>query len=135
MNHNFLDDLFNKNINGVVNPVFNQYDHLNGTTDTYRYGTINGVQLAIATGSAVNHDYSLQPGGQSLDIWTAYNVPDYFGVPPGWADKIYYWTATPGLWGHYLFALFALKPGEESDDDSSNAPVILELIGSDTVSI
>jgi hypothetical protein len=135
MNHNFLDDLFNKNINGVVNPVFNQYDHLNGTTDTYRYGTINGVQLAIATGSAVNHDYSLQPGGQYLDIWTAYNVPDYFGVPPGWADKIYYWTATPGLWGHYLFALFALKPGEESDDDSSNAPVILELIGSDTVSI
>ncbi|MFI3156460.1 MAG: DUF4347 domain-containing protein [Methylococcaceae bacterium] len=49
VNHDLLDGIFNKDINGVINTTVTNADGLYGTTDTYRYATINGVRLALAT--------------------------------------------------------------------------------------
>jgi transcriptional antiterminator Rof (Rho-off) len=47
--HDVLDNLFNQDINGVVNTTVANADGLFGTTDTYRYATLNGVHLALPT--------------------------------------------------------------------------------------
>jgi hypothetical protein len=47
--HDVLDGLFNQDINGVTNTTVANLDGQYGTTDTYRYGTINGVRLALPT--------------------------------------------------------------------------------------
>ena len=51
--HNVLDEIFNQDINGVVNAVVANADGLFGTTDTYRYATINGLHLALPTAGGV----------------------------------------------------------------------------------
>jgi hypothetical protein len=47
--HDVLDGIFNKDINGVANTTVQNKDGLYGTTETYRYGSINGVKLALPT--------------------------------------------------------------------------------------
>jgi hypothetical protein len=47
--HDVLDGIFNRDIAGVVNTTVRNWDGLYGSTDTYRYATINGVHLALPT--------------------------------------------------------------------------------------
>ena len=50
-NHNFLDSLLNKDINGVKNTTVSNVDGQYGTTDTYRYATFydtTGAALRVA---------------------------------------------------------------------------------------
>lgn len=47
--HDVLDSIFNKDINGNTNNSVANVDGQFGTTDIYRYGTLNGVQLALPT--------------------------------------------------------------------------------------
>jgi hypothetical protein len=118
--HNVLDGIFNQDINGVTNTTVANADGNFGTTETYRYATINGVQLALPTASGV---YGNNPGtaysfagaandatansnttyDDLLAIWDAKNgaTTDYFlnGTPSAWqADD--YWSATPMGTGH-----------------------------------
>jgi hypothetical protein len=67
--HDVLDGLFNQDINGVSNTTVANADGRFGTTDTYRYGTINGVRVALPT---LNGE-----GGVSSEIaaGTAYQTP------------------------------------------------------------
>jgi hypothetical protein len=45
--HDVLDALFNHDINGNTNTITQNADLYYGTTETYRYATINGVSLAL----------------------------------------------------------------------------------------
>ena len=47
--HDALDGLFNQDIAGVTNTTVANADGQYGTTDTYRYGTLNGVRVALPT--------------------------------------------------------------------------------------
>jgi hypothetical protein len=47
--HDVLDGLFNHDIAGVSNTTDANADSAFGTTDTYRYATLNGVHLALPT--------------------------------------------------------------------------------------
>lgn len=52
--HNTLDAIFNKDVNGVVNTTVQNVDGNYGTTDTYRFGSLfdtsgNEIQLALPT--------------------------------------------------------------------------------------
>ena len=121
--HDFLDGIFNTNINGVINNSVANADGLYGTTDVYRYATINGVHLALPTAGGVtsppfgaNGIDHYQPGtavgsvdGRNavnatyddlLAVWDAYNgtATTRFlgGLPQGWKVYAGYWSATPG---------------------------------------
>ena len=79
--HNVLDGLFNHDINGVTNTTEANADGQYGTTDTYRYATINGVRLALPTSS---------------------NLVSIGVMPAHWWS--YSWSATPSASGHaYVF--------------------------------
>jgi hypothetical protein len=121
--HDWLDEIFQQDVNGRVEGE-NGARVIRGdgdTDNTYRYATINGVKLALPTvgngddfigsgengyrkgtavqGTTVNDTYD-----DYLAIWDAYNgtkTGTYIaGVPPGWYDDIYYWSATPAASGH-----------------------------------
>ena len=47
--HDVLDGLFNHDVAGVSNTTDANADSAFGTTDTYRYATLNGVKLALPT--------------------------------------------------------------------------------------
>jgi hypothetical protein len=108
VNHNLLDAIFNKDINGVTNLG-------SDTTDVYRYATISGIKLALPTANGGNTYPGgigfLQPGTSAalgdtstyddlLAIWDTHNGPgtgtDIAGVPPGWRSDAY-WSATPAV--------------------------------------
>ena len=125
--HDVLDGIFNKDINGVVGGGGN-------TTDTYRYATLNGVQVALPTaGGQSSPPYgsggisNFQPGttvGSSpattgsnavnatyndlLAVWDAYNGTGTGvianGTPSGWQASAY-WSATPSASGHAIVNL------------------------------
>jgi serralysin len=131
VSHNELDNLFNKDAAGVMNTTVKNADNLYGTTDVYRYGTINGVQLALPTiGGTTSLPYgpngiqAAQPGtaiGSStkangsndvnanyndlLAIWDAYNGTGtgttIATAVPGWPSQGYA-AATPTTGGHSL---------------------------------
>ncbi|WP_371079426.1 hypothetical protein, partial [Salmonella enterica] len=110
--HDVLDTIFNKDINGVTNTTVLNADGLYGTTDVYRYGTINGVLLALPTvglsgsniypyGTAVsNNTTSVNPtfGNTLLGIWDSVNgstiQSSITAAPSGWSAATY-WSATP----------------------------------------
>lgn len=123
--HDVLDAIFNKDSNGVINSTFRNIDNAFGTTDTYRFGTINGVNLALPTvggqssppygsdgignyqfGTAVSNGAT--PNGTFNDllaVWDANNgattVKNTSGVPSGWFGLGgSYWSATPSANGH-----------------------------------
>jgi len=113
--HNVIDGLFNKDINGIVNNSVKNFDGNFGTTDTYRYATLNGVKLALPTmggtgttgqqpGTAVG-DATAANGSNAVNakyndllaVWDAYNGTTtgskLSGTPANWqADN--YWSAT-----------------------------------------
>lgn len=81
-----LDALFNHDINGVTNTTVANVDGQYGTTDTYRYATINDVRLALPTSSNLT------------------SICGSVGVPSGWNPDTY-WTATPLTPGHAVVGL------------------------------
>jgi hypothetical protein len=112
VNHDVLDGIFVNDINGVRNSTERNHDGEYGTTDTYRFATLNGFKVAlpragIATfrdgfnnGTAIDN----VPVGETnptyddlLAIWDAFNgnslITGGDGLPQGWrADD--YWSAT-----------------------------------------
>ncbi|TAN51641.1 MAG: hypothetical protein EPN21_06155 [Methylococcaceae bacterium] len=139
--HDVLDGLFTQDINGVSGGS-------GDTNDTYRYATLNGVEVALPTVGETVLSYGYQPGsavGGSpasagstavnpaydglLAIWDAYNGTgtgtDIYGTPSGWYGY-YYWSATPSPSGH---ALVGLVNGYVYDYyDNSSYHVALEVL-------
>lgn len=107
--HDILDTLFNRDINGIPNTATVDYDGNFGTTNEYRYGTINGVRIAVpTTGTGLANEgslwYSLSDNQTSYTdlaaIWDSCNSGKKTnGTPPGWQANVY-WSATPNDYGH-----------------------------------
>jgi hypothetical protein len=125
--HDVLDGIFNKDVNGNMNPAGSTAD----TTDTYRYGTLykadgTAVNVALPTrgdgrtntgymnGTSVgNSTASLGSNATNstyddlLAIWDAYNGTGtnsaLGGVPTGWASDSYYWSATRTSAGNHAY--------------------------------
>ena len=148
--HEVLDSIFKFNSSGQINPTPGT-----GTTDTYRFATLNGVTVALPT---VNGSTSSGPSGINnlqtgtdvgspvasvgsaafngsyddlLAIWDAYNgkasVNYIQGVPPGWQASSY-WSALPSGTGHAFVMLdngFVL-----GDANTRNGYVALEVFPS-----
>lgn len=71
--HDELDAIFNKDSNGNVNTSVANIDGQFGTTDIYRYGTLNGIQVALPTiGGVTSSPY----GANGID---AYQPPTSIG--------------------------------------------------------
>lgn len=94
--HDVLDAIFTEDINGNQN-------HVGGTTDTYRYATLNGVRVALPTvGTGIINDYMADNQSYSdlAEIWDSNNTGfQTSGLPSGWASALY-WSATPSDSGH-----------------------------------
>jgi hypothetical protein len=131
VNHNTLDSIFNQDINGITNTTVANADGFFGTTDTYRYATLNGVKVALPTyggplngsgqaappqginqnqnGTAVaNNTTTDNPTyNDLLAIWDSFNGvgtgTQIDGSPVGWKSS--YWSATPSTTGHVNVAL------------------------------
>ncbi|MDH4478602.1 MAG: DUF4347 domain-containing protein [Rhodoferax sp.] len=113
--HNVLDGLFNQDINGTVNTSVKNFDGAYGTTDIYRYATLNGVKLALPTigvtgatgaqaGTAVGAATAANGSNANntkyndlLAVWDAYNGTttgsNLSGTPASWQANSY-WSAT-----------------------------------------
>jgi hypothetical protein len=115
--HDVLDGLFNHDINGVTNTTVANADNAYGTTDTYRYATLNGVNLALPTANG-GVATGANPNGTAVSLNTTTNNPTYNdllavwdayngggtgtpinGTPAGW-NSFLYWSATPSNSGH-----------------------------------
>jgi hypothetical protein len=142
--HDVLDGIFNQDINGTVGGGGN-------TTDTYRYATLNGVQLALpsanggiaypqgignvqngtaatGTGTTNNSDFE-----ELLAIWDTHNGTgtgtSITGTPSAW-QAASYWSATPSALGH---AVVALNIGYVYDGhDGTDSYVALQVLEPDT---
>jgi hypothetical protein len=147
--HNVLDGIFNQNVNGTVNTTVANSDGTYGTTDTYRYATLNGVKLALPTAGIIGAtgqqagttvgDATPANGSNAtnakyndlLAVWDAYNGTttgtNLSGTPANWQANNY-WTATDvaGL-GH---ATVNLSSGNLNGfDDSKLYFVALQVLG------
>jgi hypothetical protein len=140
--HDFLDGIFNKDVNGNLNPAGSTAD----TTNVYRYGTLytstgSPVQVALPTkGDGATGSYSASGtsvGGSPasagsngvnstyddlLAIWDAYNGTGTgtgsSGVPVGWFGYgTNYWSATqPRAFVHAYVSLYGGTVGDNSGD-------------------
>ena len=149
--HDVLDGIFNQDINGTVGGGGN-------TTETYRYATINGVQLALPTDGLNGANLtanSFKPGtaysfagtandatansnttyDDLLAIWDAKNGAttdaSISGTPSDWQAHLY-WSATPSSSGHaYVHLLYGLVADY---GDHSDGYVALQLVVPDNTS-
>ena len=149
VNHNVLDGLFNNDINGITNSTVANADGLFGTTETYRYGTLNGVKVALPTyGAGVDGSGKATPTGDGkagtavsntttdnptyndvLAIWDAHNGSgtgtNTSGTPAGWQASNYL-SATPSASGH---AYVSLNNGVvNTGTDNFTANVALQVL-------
>ena len=151
--HDVLDGLFNHDINGVTNATVTNIDGVKGTTDTYRYATLNGVKLALPTANGsvaypqgigvtqsgtVYTDAGASSNGTTstyndlLAIWDAYNstgTGTASGAPPAWAFSFQdeYWSATPSpSWGHAGISFTGLV--QDRSDTNTTFYVALQLV-------
>jgi len=147
--HNVLDELFNNDINGTTNTTVANVDGGFGTTDTYRYATLNGVDLALPTFgnslSGIDAEAGVPQSGTAIQNNTTTDNPTYEGLlavwdsgngtstgtildgtPSGWVASTY-WSATPGsAEGH---AYVALNNGIVQDyDDTVDKLVALQVL-------
>jgi hypothetical protein len=105
--HDVLDGLFNHNSSGVMNTTVVNGDGLFGTTNDYRFATLNGVNVALPTTGTGNASetgvYYLNDNQTYTDlaeIWDSSNTGyQTSGTPAGWQDGGY-WSATPSDYGH-----------------------------------
>ncbi|MDP3252686.1 MAG: hypothetical protein Q8M77_12350 [Hydrogenophaga sp.] len=148
--HNFLDAIFQYDINGVLETAGNAVGAVGETDNTYRYANLNGVQVALptygSTLSGINADNLGYLNGTAIDnspvgevnptyddllaIWDAHNGAGTgtgsSGIPAGWADY-YYLSATPTAGGHA-----GLYPGNNSyvfdADENFNSYMALQVL-------
>ena len=142
--HDFLDGIFNHDVNGDTNETVQNADGLYGTTDIYRYGTINGVSLALPTygdtgtfstgyknGTAVSLNTTTENTTYDglLAIWDSFNGrgtgTNINGTPSGW-DGGNYWSASPTSSGHAVVGL--INGGVGDYDDTNRVYVAFEVI-------
>jgi hypothetical protein len=71
--HDVLDGLFNHDINGTANTTVLNADGAYGTTDTYRYATLNGVHLALPA-----YGWQLNSGGTNVDAGITFSNESSF---------------------------------------------------------
>lgn len=154
VDHNFLDAIFNKDINGTTNPAGPTAD----TTDIYRYGTLytstgSAVQVALPTkgDGGTNTSYladstsignsTLQLGSNAVNssyddllaIWDAYNGANSHS--PGWGDAAvplnWYgtaiWSATLTSPGNHAYVDFDIG-GVETADNSVTLLVAVQVL-------
>jgi hypothetical protein len=141
ISHTSLSAIFNEDINGNVNPNA----ATTGTTDVYRYATINGLRLALPTANggqvfpqgldALQNGTSATTGGSSsfdeyLAIWDTHNGTGtgstLSGTPADWVNSVY-WSSTQT--GSNQHAYINLGEGRvQSVTDSSQARVALEVV-------
>jgi VCBS repeat-containing protein len=150
VNHNVLDGIFKYDINGNVNTTVANADGVYGTTDVYRYATINGVPVALPTmnggmalpqkvglfgdGNIQNGTTATTGGTSSFDdlmaIWDTSNGTGtgvrLSGIPAGWNSNPWYWSATAASQGH-LMAQFATG-GVVNTADTNSAYIALQVI-------
>jgi hypothetical protein len=132
--HDFLDGLFAYDINGVANTTVQNLDGNYGTTNIYRYGTINGVNLALPTSGTGNANetssYSLNDNGAYTDfaaIWDTHNTGyQTSGTPTDWYDY-FYWSATPGVYGHTDVSLYSGFTSSVFTYDNHNNRVAVQV--------
>jgi hypothetical protein len=111
--HDALDLIFKNNSSGVANTGSN-------TTNTYRYGTLMGISLALPTGPGgsgnLNNDSNVNMSNDFAAIWdvkaTSFKGN---GVPSSWASE-HYWTATSQGGNHIFFNLPNGSWAENSDN-------------------
>jgi len=152
--HDVLDGLFNHDINGDINNTVVNADGGYGTTDTYRYATINGVSLALPTiggqssppygsrgidnyqlGTAVSSGATTNPTyNDLLAVWDAYNgsgTVNYInGIPTGLNGTPAgwnggLWAATPSPMGHVFIGL---DNGSITDRSADAGCVALQVL-------
>jgi hypothetical protein len=129
--HDQLDAIFMYDVNGNLRP-----DNSPDTTDTYRYTTLEGYDVALPTYGAVTYGVQAgtvidnNPAGEInptyddlVAIWDAFNgngettttVP---GVPDGWSQGIY-WSATQyDINKHYTMDLTNGLGGTNGEHDT-----------------
>ncbi|MDD4950445.1 cadherin domain-containing protein, partial [Sulfuricurvum sp.] len=108
-----------------------------GNTDnTYRYATINGVQVALpTTGTGISNEgasnYYLGNDQFYTDlaaIWDTYNSGNQTqGIPTGWQSN-YYWSSTPSDSGHALVYTGDGFVVNYFDGDTGNGYVALQVL-------
>ena len=155
LNHNTLDAIFKYVANGVENTTVMNADGFYGSTDTYRFGNINGVSLALPTiGGITSSPFGAngvgfnQPGtpigsttasngsnvnnptyNDLLAVWDAYNgtsiSTNSAGTPPNWFASDY-WTATPSTSGHATLSINSGFVGNMAD--TGNRYVALQVL-------
>ena len=110
--HDVLDSLFNRDNAGMINTTDANADSEFGTTDTYRYATLNGVHLALPT---LNGE-----GGVSAETAasTGYTLP--------WSGTEYTdaGSATNGTTGPYadFTAIWDAYNGTSTESGTSGVP-------------
>lgn len=143
--HDVLDGIFANDISGTPNSTVPNADGNYGTTNIYRYATLNGVNLALPTaGETPLVTDAYRPGTAVADgatpnatyddllaIWDAHNGSGtgktINGMPSGWPAGAGYWSATPstnchasvGMNDGYVYDLF---------DGNSNLFAALEVL-------
>jgi hypothetical protein len=153
--HDVLDTIFKYDINGVVNPNVGT-----NTDNTYRYATINGVQVAMVmaggpetaqnletivgngnmAGTAVSlNATTVNPtyGNTLLGIWDAYNGTS---TAAGTLASIYsnnswqgfFWSATASALGH---AVVTMGGNVADDGDTTNRTVALQVVKANTAPV
>jgi hypothetical protein len=144
--HDVLDAIFNHDINGVTNTTVANADGLFGTTDVYRYGTLNGVQLALPTLGANYPGNQWMPGTSAsgagtatnatyndlLAVWDALNGTgtgsNIAGTPTGWQASSYL-TSTPSGTGHvYISTLNGLVNVSLDNGNNGSSFVALQIL-------
>ena len=106
--HDVLDGLFNHDASGITNTTVANVDGLFGTTNDYRFATLNGVNVALPTvgdgrTNVTSWNYLADNQTTYTDyaaIWDAHNTGyQTSGTPAGWQVN-FYWSATPSDYGH-----------------------------------
>jgi hypothetical protein len=145
-----LDGLFKYDINGILNTTVNSADNKVGTTNVFRYATINGVRVALPTyggavdGSGYPSPVDVYKSGTSasnnttadnptyndlLAIWDSQNgsiegatsVDGINGTPAGWRVNTVYWSATLSGRGHTIVSLMLGVVNSHNDNYDFNA--------------
>jgi hypothetical protein len=136
--NDILDTLFNHDARSSTNTTVANIDGHFGTTNDYRYGTINGIKLALPTtgtglATEVSVWYSLSDNQTSYtdlaSVWDAYNTGvSTSGTPAGWQAD-YYNSATPSTDGHaYVGIIEGSVNHGESSVDTRSAYVALQVL-------
>ncbi|MDD2830067.1 MAG: cadherin domain-containing protein, partial [Sulfuricurvum sp.] len=131
--HDLLDQLLSHDSNRIVNITDQNMDGNYGTTDEYRYGTIGGVKVALATSGVTVplEDIFLTDAGIYTDlaaIWDSYNSGDMSnGTPNGW-EIAPYWSATENSTGNHTTNYFYNGMVMDVYDDSYTGMVALQVL-------